>query len=106
MTTGLELKHLGADLVIASDEARQNASEHIRATIDMLAGTGCTFTAEDVREHLAGIPSVAATLRDRPNLLPAHFTAEKRKGHIVPVGFTTPSRASRHGAVIRIWRRA
>lgn len=106
MTTGIDLKNLGADLIIANDEARANASEHIRATIDMLAGTGRTFTAEDVREHLADTPGVAVTLRDRPNLLPAHFTAEKRKGRIVPVGFTTPSRASRHGAVIRIWRQA
>ncbi|MDK8345470.1 hypothetical protein QP868_02075 [Brevibacterium sp. UMB1308A] len=106
MTTGVELKQLGADLVIASDEARANASEHIRATIEHLAGLGQAFTAEDVREELRAMPHVFLAMRDRPNLLPAHFTAAKRRGDIVPVGFTVPTRASRHGSVIRVWRRA
>ncbi len=106
MTTGVDLKNLGSDLVIASDEARANAGEHIRATIEHLAGLGQAFTAEDVREELRDTPYVVLALKERPNLLPAHFVAAKRRGDIVPVGFTSPSRASRHGSVIRVWRRA
>ena len=106
MTTGAELKQLGADLIIESDRQRDNAGEYIAEAIQTLIAKGRDFTAEDVRDQLRDKPAVLAVMAERPNLLSAHFAGASRSGDIRPVGFTIPVRASRHGSVIRVWRAA
>ena len=106
MTTGAELKQLGADLIVESDRQRDNAGEYIADAIQALIAKGRDFTAEDVRDQLRDKPAVLAVMAERPNLLSAHFAGASRSGDIRPVGFTIPARASRHGSVIRVWRAA
>ena len=106
MTTGIDLKVLGTDLIVESDRQRENAGEYIADAIQALINTGRDFTAEDVRDQLRDKPAVLAVMAERPNLLSAHFAGASRSGDIRPVGFTIPARASRHGSVIRVWRAA
>lgn len=44
------------------------------------------------------------TAPDHPNRWGALFRAAMTAGLIVPVGFTTSTRRSRHGGILRVWR--
>ena len=62
--------------------------------LERLAGTGATFTADDVRSEV-----VVAS-----NAVGAAFRHAARQGLIEQVGFVSSQAPSRHGAVIRSWR--
>lgn len=61
------------------------------------AEAGVQFTANDVRD--LGVPEA-----DHPARWGALFSAMRARGVIAPVGYTTSTRRSRHGGVLRIWQ--
>lgn len=83
------------------DLADENTESHWRMEamhhIEFLASTGREFTADNVRQAV-GEP-------DHPNRWGAVFLAARRAGLIEPTGTIVPSTtASRHGAIVRVWR--
>jgi hypothetical protein len=73
------------------------AADH---AIERLAGTGGTFTAEDVR-RLAGDP-----LGSHPNAMGARLSAAARRGTIVPAGYVQATRPQSRARVLRAWKGA
>lgn len=105
MTAGIDLKNQGVAATIAADTAANRlASPIIRDSIEAFAAQGQEFTADDVREALAGNSDVVRALHDRPNLLPAVFSGAAKSGRIEAVGYTRATRSSRHASVLRIWQ--
>jgi hypothetical protein len=117
MTTGQQLAIDGQDTTLAAAVAGHIrhldvVREHFEALIyytrkypsvlvrEYLGRSG--FTAEDVRTNLP--PETCAWLDLHPNLLPAMFGAASRTNRIRAIGWTKPTRPSRHGSVIRIWK--
>lgn len=83
------------------DQAEENAETNWLAwaldELAVLARTGLEFTAADLMQ-VVGAP-------DHPNRIGAAFRAARRTGLIEPTGSVVPSTAaSRHGAIVRVWR--
>ncbi|GAA5157180.1 hypothetical protein GCM10011366_16220 [Ornithinimicrobium tianjinense] len=69
-----------------------------RALVD-LAVSGATFTIDALRQ-----PPYCVWEPQHPSSWGALTQAMLKAKYIEPVGFTTSSRASRHGSVVRLWR--
>lgn len=99
--TGAGASSLAATSIIA--DTYGNADDWWRDCawrgVEYLAAAGADFTAPDLTE--LGVPDP-----DHPNRWGALFRAALTAGLIVPVGFTTSTRRSRHGGVLRVWRGA
>ena len=102
--TGDSLAEAGQEIVIANDAVKDNAGDQIRKVIDEYIKSGCTFTADDVREAFIGNEVIERAMFMKPNLLPALIAGASRRGLIVAVGYCKPSRASRHANPNRIWQ--
>lgn len=68
-----------------------------RRAVETLAHEGRDFTVEDLRA--LGVPEP-----EHPNQWGPVFRDARRRGLIAPVGFTTTTRTTRHGAPVRVWR--
>jgi len=96
---GHQRKEAGQELVKAhqTDEWK----DAVMGIIERLADAG-TFTNDDVRgvavAQMIGEP-------EHPNAWGAMVSAAQTAGTIETCGYTTSTQASRHGSVMRIWRR-
>lgn len=85
------------------EQAVENTEDHWRKAalreIQIMAGNGLEFTADDIREVI-GEP-------DHPNRWGGVWLAARRAGLIEPTGAVRPSTTtSRHGSLVRVWRAA
>lgn len=73
-------------------------AHHADKAVIELAGTGKTFTTDDVRRLM---PEGLAPAH--PNAWGGLLSAWRTRGLIKAVGYATTTRASRHGAPQRLW---
>jgi len=70
--------------------------EQARIAIRVMARSGTSFTAEDIR-RMCGDP-------DRPNLMGALFLQAAKDDVIAFVRYEVSERAERRGAPVKVWR--
>lgn len=100
--TGEQLRADGTENVLAADESiTRGYGDLVREAID---AQGDTFTAEDLRRHIAARYPDAAP--HHPNVLPAIIGTLAYQEQIVCVGVTRTTRRSRHSSRNLVWRRA
>ena len=84
----------GSGRVIAQEHSTWRGQ--VADAITALARTGVPFTVDAVRELVAEDPK-------HPNSWGAAFLIASLDGTIVPAGFVSASRRSRHAAILRVW---
>lgn len=102
---GDDLRDAGIEAVLAADVAlNRNYAELVDQAIDAFVEAGMTFSADDIRDWIERHHPEAEA--HSHNVLPGAFGRASRAGRIEPVGFTKPTRASRHGNRNLVWRAA
>jgi hypothetical protein len=97
--TAEEAKDVLLDAVAAKlTPEKVEAMREIQYQILQMAQTGRAFTADDV---VARLPNL-----NYPNLVGIGFHQAAKKRIIRPVGVTVAKRKERHGALVRVWKRA
>lgn len=84
------------DLSVVDESADEWWHDCALRAIEWLAATGTEFDAADVAQM--GVPDP-----DVPARWGAVFQAARRRGVIVPVGYTLARRRARHAGVNRVW---
>lgn len=93
--TGKDLRDEGVASVYGHTPESWRSSTQL--LIAQLASNGQPFTAEDVREIVGDPPN-------HHNAMGAQFIGAAKAGLIEKVGYTQPTRSSRHASVMAVWR--
>lgn len=93
--TGKDLRDEGVASV--NGHTPETWKDSAQLLIARLASTGETFTAEDVRREVGDPPA-------HWNAMGAQFIGAAKAGIIEKVGYTQPTRSSRHASVMAVWR--
>lgn len=97
--TGEQLRDQGYSDVLAADASiARGTRKHIERGLDELIALGLPFTADDLHAWLGDDVQPHSV-----NLVPALFGTYRCAGRIVPTGWVTSTRPSRHAAAVRVW---
>lgn len=93
--TGKDLRDEG---VVSVDGHTPEAwRDSAQLLIAQLASTGQPFTAEDIRSAVGDPPN-------HHNAMGAQIIGAAKAGLIEKIGYTQPTRRSRHASVMAVWR--